>query len=202
MLLSLVKNLFGRAAAKHGNAARAAATNLIRLHIGGRVPHPDWKILDVQPGPHVDYVGHCTDLSALGGESVLEIYASHVLEHLGYRAGLSTALHEFNRVLVPGGTLRASVPDLTTLCTLFLDPALNFDERFEVMRMTFGGQSDNSDFHLVGLNQEFLTSYLQEAGFTGIVRVDSFGIFNDTSSLVFKGRPISLNLTARKPSRA
>jgi predicted SAM-dependent methyltransferase len=202
MLLSLVKNLFRRSTGKRGNVARAAPTNPLRLHIGGQVPHPDWKILDVQPGPHVDHVGHCTDLSAFGDESVLEIYASHVLEHLGYRSGLSTALHEFNRVLVPGGTLRASVPDLATLCALFLDPALNFEERFEVMRMTFGGQSNKSDFHFVGLNEEFLTSYLQEAGFTDILRVDSFGVFDDTSSLVFKGRPISLNLTARKRARA
>jgi hypothetical protein len=39
---------------------------------------------------------------------------------------------------------------------------------------------------------------LEQAGFVDIVRVDGFGLFDDTSNLVFK-LPISLNMTARKP---
>ncbi len=201
MLLSFVKDLIRRGVGKRDNAAHSSARVPVRLHIGGQVAHPDWKIFDVRPGPNVDYVGHCADLSEFDDDSVLEIYASHVIEHLAYQSELATALREFNRVLVPGGTLRASVPDLTTLCALFLDPVLNFDERFQVMRMMFGGQINQADFHYVGLNEEFLNVYLQKAGFTDIVRVDNFGLFDDASSLVLKGKPISLNLSARKPSK-
>ena len=174
----------------------------LRLHIGGQVAHPDWKILDVRAGPLVDFVGHCTDLSAFDDDSILEIYASHVIEHLGYARELPAALNEFLRVLAPGGVLRAGVPDLDALCALFLDPSLNFAERFHVMRMMFGGQVNSADFHYVGLNEEFLRKYLQDAGFVDIVRTDNFELFDDTSNLVFKARPISLNLTARKPARA
>ena len=173
----------------------------LRLHIGGKTPHPDWTIVDVQPGPHVAHVGSCTDLSAFGDESVAEIYASHVLEHLGYQSELMQALREFNRVLVPDGLLRASVPDLRVLCGLFLDPALDALERFHVMRMMFGGQLDPADYHKVGLTDEFLAQYLAASGFSDIRRVESFGLFEDSSTIVFKDRSVSVNLTARKSAR-
>ena len=205
MLLSLVRGLIRRCAGKRDGSmetsARAVVTGPIKLHIGGQIRHPDWKILDVRPAPCVDYLGHCTDLSEFDDESVLEIYASHVIEHLGYKSKLAMALGEFNRVLVPGGIVRISVPDLPTLCALYLDPALNAENRYHVMRMMFGGQINEADFHYVGLNEELLTSYLQNAGLADITRVGNFGLFDDSSNLVYKGKPISLNVSARKPLR-
>jgi predicted SAM-dependent methyltransferase len=198
MLLNVVKNLFRQRSAPPGHAVRTASPPL-RLHIGGKTRHPDWKIVDTVPGRHVDYVRSCKDLSIFPDASVAEIYASHVLEHLGYQAELAQALSEFHRVLQPGGILRASVPDLTTLCSLFLDLASNARERFEVMRMMFGGQIDTFDFHQVGLDQDFLAGFLASAGFTAIQRVTQFGLFDDSSRLIFSGRAISLNLVARKP---
>jgi predicted SAM-dependent methyltransferase len=172
----------------------------LRLHVGGKARHPDWRVLDVLPGEHVDFVAPCTDLSSFADSGVVEIYASHVLEHLGYQAELTRALSEFHRVLIPGGLLRVSVPDLTTLCRLFLDPELGGQDRFRVMRMMFGGQIDAADFHQVGLTEEFLADYLDSAGFVDIARVKDLGEFDDASRLVFKGLAISLNVTARKPS--
>jgi predicted SAM-dependent methyltransferase len=150
------------------------------------------------PGEHTDYVRSCTDLSPFDDRTVAEIYASHVLEHLGYKRDLPAALHEFHRVLVPGGTLRISVPDLATLCTLFLDPALDESQRFFVMRMMFGGQMDAADFHYAGLYEELMTALLKRAGFSEVSRVERFGVFNDASSMLYNGRPISLNMLARK----
>ena len=199
MLLSFIKNLVSRRDKNSTSVAPPTAACPIRLHIGGQAPHPDWKIVDIRPGPHVDYVGTCTSLSTFGDGTVAEIYASHVIEHLGYQSELATALHEFNRVLIAGGALRLSVPDLTALCALFLDPALGSDERFHVMRMMFGGQINQADFHHVGLNEEFLTSYLSQAGFIDIARVDNFGLFDEASGLIFKDRRISLTRRARKP---
>jgi predicted SAM-dependent methyltransferase len=77
---------------------------------------------------------------------------------------------------------------------------LTAGERFFVMRMMFGGHTDQYDYHVAGLNQEFVSYFLQEAGFANIRRVDSFGIFSDTSDMTFKGRPISLNMLAEKPT--
>jgi predicted SAM-dependent methyltransferase len=194
MLRSLVKNLFTRAS----NGTLVETNAPLRLHIGGQIAHPDWKILDVHPGPHVDFVGTCTDLSRFRSGGVTEIYASHVIEHLGYQAELRNALNEFHRVLAPGGRLRVSVPDLATLCHMFVASGLDDAERFHVMRMMFGGQIDSADFHRVGLDESFLRSYLSQAGFVSAERVKSFGLFQDASTLVFKDRAISLNMQARK----
>lgn len=170
----------------------------LRLHIGGKTPHPEWTIVDAQPGPHVQHVLSCANLAPFANETVAEIYASHVLEHLGYQSELMQALSEFHRVLVPHGVLRVSVPDLKVLCSLFTDETLQTQERFHVMRMMFGGQLDGADFHKVGLTDEFLAGYLAAAGFDDIRRVGDFGLFDDSSTLVFKGRAISVNVTARK----
>lgn len=170
----------------------------LRLHIGGETPKPGWKILNIAPGAHVDYVGNCTDLSQFESGSVETIYASHVLEHLSYVDALLQALKEFRRVLRKDGLLRISVPDFGVLCRLFLDPRLDAAMRFHVMRIVFGGQLDPHDFHKVGLTEEFLTDFLLTAGFRNIERVDGFDLFDDTSSLKLGGVAVSLNLQAVK----
>ncbi|HXW26911.1 MAG TPA: methyltransferase domain-containing protein [Xanthobacteraceae bacterium] len=179
---------------------RSLASNSgdIKLHIGGRQVRAGWMILDCNPGPHVDRVGNCNDLSFLPDCSCSEIYASHVLEHLGYNGEIQKTLEGFHRVLKPGGRVRASVPDLTVLCQLFLLSGLTEKERFEVMRMMFGGRLDEHDIHHCGLTFEFLDNFMHFAGFREIKRVAEFKEFDDTSSFRFAGRLISLNVEARK----
>lgn len=174
------------------------ATAPIKLHIGGQEKRDGWFILDALPGPIVDHVGNCADLSFLADATCSEVYASHVLEHLGYDGELQTTLKGIYRVLMPGGRFRASVPDLDMLCRLFLQPSLDAKARFHVMRMMFGGRVTAYDVHYVGLTFEFLGSFLREAGFREVRRVRDFGLFNDTSTLLFSGVPISLNVEARK----
>lgn len=176
----------------------AAQREPLRLHVGGEQVKAGWKILNVRVGEGVDYVGDCCDLGRFEDGSVEEIYASHVLEHLGYVQKLPRSLAEFHRVLAPGGVLRISVPDFEVLCRLFLDPRLSAEERFHVMRMAFGGQTDPYDFHQVGLTYEFLGGYLQAAGFPAWERVPEFGLFDDDSALRMRGSLISLNVVARK----
>lgn len=67
-----------------------------------------------------------------------------------------------------------------------------------VMQMIFGGHVDQYDYHVVGLNDEFLSDLLSKTGFTDIRRVADLGFFNDTSTMIFCGIPISLNMTAVK----
>jgi predicted SAM-dependent methyltransferase len=170
-----------------------------KLHIGGQVRTPGWEVLDANPGPCVDHIGNASDLHDFEDNSFVQIYASHVVEHFDYQNQLIETLKEWCRVLAPAGTLCVSVPDLDTLARLFLDRSLlSVQDRFLVMRMIFGGHIDKYDYHLVGLNEEFLTSYLQAGGFTGIRRVPSFGLFQDTSCLELKNIPISLNIIAMK----
>jgi len=170
-----------------------------KLHIGGKVAAPGWEILDALPGPHVDHLGNANDLSRFSDCSFNDIYASHILEHFDYKDELISTLREWNRVLKPLGRLYISVPDIDVLAKLLLaKDRLTIDERFFVMRMIFGGHTDDHDYHFVGLNEEFLQGYLRAAGFSAIRKVETFDIFQDTSSMTFKDELISLNLVARK----
>ncbi len=203
LLAATNSKAFGLESVSHLNFAKPLAqishTMSRRLHIGGTVAREGWEVLNAIPAEWVDHVGKAEDLSRFDDNTFAEIYASHVLEHLGYQADLPAALSEWHRVLVPEGRLMVSVPDLDTLCELYSQRGvLSADDRFAVMRMMFGGQVDQYDFHCVGLNEELLTGFLSATGFSGIRRINDFGLFADCSTMFFAGRPISLNLEAFK----
>ncbi len=177
-----------------------AETTLIRLHIGGRETHPDWKILDVEPRPEVDFVCDAADLSQFADESIAAIYASHVLEHFhyGFNNELINTLSEWQRVLAPGGKLYISVPDLKTLCWLYLHPNLVTMERIQIMAMMFGGQTNQYDVHKVGLDFETLGLFVGEAGFSEYEAVSEFNLFQDCSTIRVMDTLISLNVIVTK----
>ena len=149
--------------------------------------------------PGVDVIGSCADLSMFEDGSVAEIYASHVYEHLGYQHELPAALAEASRVLMPGGTLMIAVPDLEVLCRLFVQTAAHPESQWFVQRMIMGGQIEPFDFHKTGFSFVILCGILRGHGFDGFRRVKSFGLFQDTSEMVWQGVPISLNVQCMKP---
>ncbi len=169
----------------------------MKLNIGGEEPKNEWKILNIQNKPHVDFVGDISDLSQFGDNAIEEIYASHVLEHVSQIKMLQT-LKGIRRVLRPGGKFYISVPDLDILCHTFINPIITLDIKYHVMRMMFGGQIDPHDFHFFGWNQALLWDQLTHAGFSSAERVGSFGLFKDTSDYAPYGFPISLNVIATK----
>ena len=186
-------------AARATEAAPCESDPPRRLHIGGETPAAGWEIMNISAGPHVDHVGNANDLSRFPAASFQEIYASHIVEHLDYQYELLSTLKEWHRVLKPFGTLYVSVPDLDVLARLLLDKErLNVDDRFAVMRIMFGGHMNRHDYHSTGLNEEFLTYFLNEAGFRMLRKVDRLHLFRDTSSMEFKGELVSLNMVARK----
>ncbi len=112
-------------------------------------------------------------------------------------------------MLQPGGVLRISVPDIDVLAHMLLQQnpktgireyRFNVNQRFEIMRMMFGGHTDEHDVHLVGLNEDFLRNFLQDAGFQRVDRVERHGLFKDTSDMIVAGTLISLNVQAFKAS--
>jgi predicted SAM-dependent methyltransferase len=174
--------------------------NGMKLHVGGKVRVEGWSVLNIQPGPVVDIVGTCTDLSMIASGTVEDVYGSHVLEHLGHRTELPKALSEIFRVLKPGGRLMASVPDLEILCAMFGHPEATARDRLSLMGFMFGAQEDEHDFHRTGLWWDYFGHLLHKTGFIDIRRVEKFGLFDDYSSFTFGGIAISLNVVAKKPA--
>jgi len=172
----------------------------IKLHIGGREPNLEWKIFDIESRPEVDFIGNASNLNQFADDSIEAIYTSHVLEHFYYGLGneLIATLSEWHRVLKPGGKLYISVPNLQVLCWLFIHPNLMPLERHQIMRMMFGGQTNEHDVHKVGFDADILALYLEEVGFTQYTQVQEFGFFNDCSSMRLLDTLISLNMIATK----
>jgi predicted SAM-dependent methyltransferase len=172
----------------------------MKLHIGGKERHPDWKILDVEPRPEVDFVADATSLGQFETNSCEAIYASHVLEHFyhGINGEVRNVLKEWHRVLRPGGTLYLSVPDLEKLCSLYSRSDISFQERMHLMCIIYGGQSNIYDVHKIGFDYQILSYYLTAVGFVNIQRVERFNFFNDCSNYMIKGELISCNVVALK----
>jgi predicted SAM-dependent methyltransferase len=169
----------------------------MKLHIGGKELKEGWKILNIQKNDGVDFVGSISDLSQFEDESIEAIYASHVVEHIDQK-NIKQTFKGINRVLKNGGKFYVSVPDLDILCRIFIEKTAPSKVKFHVMRMMFGGQTDEFDYHYFGWNYEFLNTYLLEAGFKKNERIKTFDIFNDTSSYAPYGPLISLNVIAYK----
>lgn len=174
-------------------------TEPLRLHIGGVEPKAGWKILNAAAGPHVDFHGDVSLLRSFADQSVAEIYASHVIEHVSYALELVPLLQDMHRVLVPGGKLMISVPDLAVLTRLYASGKLDLDQRFALMRIMYGGQVDRFDFHKAGFDKELLARFLTKVGFHPVRRVKRFGLFADSSETQVAGEPISLNVEAFRP---
>lgn len=169
----------------------------IKLHIGGLEKKEDWKILNISNLEIVDYIGDISDLNMFEDVSCEAVYASHVLEHVPQAKVINT-LKGINRILIPGGKFYISVPDMDVLCNLFVNPFIETQQKFHIMRIIFGGQIDSNDFHYFGWNFEFMNYFLKEAGFKNIEKKNTLGLFNDTSEYEIHGSKISLNIIASK----
>ena len=169
----------------------------MKLHIGGEQSKPGWKILNIQKKDNTDFIGDISNLEQFKDESIEEIYASHVLEHVKHSLLMKTFLEIF-RILKKGGKFYISVPDLFVLTNLFVSVE-SADKRFKIMKMMYGGQVDQYDFHYFGWYEEALSTFLYKSGFKTYAKVENFNIFDDTSSLKFDNKFISLNVVAFKP---
>ena len=169
----------------------------MKLHIGGKEKKDGWHILNIQKNDSVDFVGDISDLSQFKDDSIEEIYASHVFEHIKYADAKKTLL-DIHRILVEGGKFYISVPDMDILFKQFLDKKSDAKMKIHIIRMIFGGQTDEYDFHYFGWNFELLRGILKNTGFKSVEKVEKFSLFKDTSDYAPYGELISLNLIAKK----
>ncbi|MDI9244971.1 methyltransferase domain-containing protein [Marinobacter sp. CHS3-4] len=176
----------------------------MKLHIGcGKKYLPGFKHLDVINFDHVDYVCDTRKLTMIEDETVSEIYASHILEHV-VRSEVVTVLLEWKRVLKPGGLLRVAVPDFEAVVAEYLAGR----ELGSFQGLLYGGQTYDYNFHHVAFDFRTLEAFFKEAGFQGIEKYDWRDFlpadYDDFSRAYLphmdfeNGRCMSLNVVTRK----
>jgi predicted SAM-dependent methyltransferase len=152
----------------------------LRLNLGaGASPMPGYVNLDISTGTDVRALPH-------DDNSVDEIRASHVLEHIPYFETVKTVKHWSDK-LRPGGLLKIAVPDFDWLHENYANDTHPNWEHFLV-----GGQNDQHDVHRAIFNRRKLEAIMQTVGLEEICIWQSD--FDDCSAL-----PVSLNLQGRKP---
>lgn len=158
------------------------ARPMVRLNVGsGDVKIDGYVSLDLKNGDDARSLPYADG-------SVDEVYASHLLEHFDYTTEVADVLREWARVLVPGGLMRISVPDVAKYCR-----DRNETNSFMLDRFFLGGQKDSTDRHGSAFDEAKLRQAMNAAGIGDIQPFDSF--VKDCSSI-----PISLNLEGRKRS--
>ena len=119
--------------------------------------------------------------------TVDEIRASHVLEHYSHLQ-VAAVLKDWVAKLAPGGRIRIAVPDFEKIARYYLD-----GKDFNVQGYTFGGHTDERDWHGCAFDRELLTEIFLNLGLERLH--DWTSEIQDAAAL-----PISLNLGGYKPS--
>jgi predicted SAM-dependent methyltransferase len=158
----------------------------IRLNIGAGRPEDGEPVI---PGftPIDARLGHDALALPYGDNTVEEVYASHVLEHIPHRDRMK-ALREWHRVLKPGGRIRVAVPDFAYIVEAYQQGRYDIP----IEGYVCGAQTYPENFHLSIYDYDSLSYWLDQAGFVGIDRFAPE--YADCSRL-----QCSLNLEAYKP---
>jgi predicted SAM-dependent methyltransferase len=144
----------------------------VRLHLGSaRRRLKGFLNVDIEQNDGVDLVSDVKDLRAFSDSSVEEIYSSHTLEYFD-RDEVKAVLAEWHRVLVPGGKLYVSVPDLNQLIRIYEHTG---DIRY-VLGPLFGKWHNPNDgetlYHRTVWDFTSLKTQLEESGFASISRFE------------------------------
>ena len=140
---------------------------MLRLNLGcGDYPIKGWTNIDLVQLPGVDVVADVCKLP-YDDNSVDEIYAGHILEHISIRETNST-LKEWHRVLKPQGRITVTCPDFAWVCRSYLNGTLTAREASEAyLHVEF-----DRHFHRAVFDIADLTIDLLNAGFVDVKTVD------------------------------
>jgi ubiquinone/menaquinone biosynthesis C-methylase UbiE len=140
----------------------------MKLHLGCGTKILDGFInVDVRKKEKVDIVADISNLSMFDKNSIHTIYACHVLEHINRHEYMNTLNHWYE-LLVPGGILRLSVPDMEMVFQNYnIHKDLNLLKGF-----IWGGQTYKENFHYCGWDLKTISQDLSEIGFSDISRYD------------------------------
>lgn len=142
----------------------------LKLHLGcGSKYIPGFIHVDVIDDDHIQLQSSVCELP-YPDNAVDLIYAAHVLEHFG-RGEVTGVLHEWYRVLKPGGILRVAVPDFAACAKIYYEEGLK-DGLTGLIGLICGGQRNPYDFHKMVFDETFLSALLRAAGFHEVRRWD------------------------------
>lgn len=118
----------------------------MKLNLGcGDFPMKGWTNVDSSPLPQVDIVADVRHLPS-PDDSIDEIYAGHILEHIPITEADAT-LAEWLRVLLPGGRLTIACPDTRYLAREYLEGRISCRTLSEVyMHVESGRQRHHACF--------------------------------------------------------
>ncbi len=140
----------------------------IKLHLGcGNKRFEGWLNIDLLEGSAADIIDDVTKLSKISKNSIQEIYACHVLEHIS-RDQLIPTLKLWNSKLISGGEIKIAVPDFESICKVYTKNK----SILEIIGLVSGGREGPLDEHKIIFDFEYLKKCLQEAGFVGIKKYD------------------------------
>lgn len=171
----------------------------IRLNLGAR-EHRIKGFKSIDLGHEADYRQDVRDLRNFSTDSVTEIYASHILEHIK-KPDVVGALREWHRVLKPGGFLYISVPDFGRVVESWLRCGRVLHEWH--IDILYGNQGGEGEYHYQCYDANWLGLRLVDAGFdrekVWVINRMPYGV-GDRSNLAdtIDGKPISLNVRAEK----
>lgn len=180
-----------------------------RLHLGcGSRYLPGYIHVDITAHPHVDVVTDVTQSmdSYFQPGSIDEIYACHILEHIGRRS-VEETLKSWLRLLRPGGVLRLAVPDFQAIVAEYVSNPLCLHDT--LLGLIYGGQRNQWDYHTMGFDFPNLSRLLERIGFVSIQRYDWSTFlpdgYDDYSRCYLPhfdptGRLMSLNIVAIAPA--
>lgn len=140
----------------------------MKLHLGcGKRHIPGYVHIDAVDYPHVDHVSTIDNLPFIRDNSIDVIYSCHVLEHFKRRE-VARVLGEWCRVLKPGGLLRTSVPDFSSICEIYQ----KYSDIELVLGAIFGRQDYLYNIHYNVFDFASLSRELSSAGFERILKYD------------------------------
>ena len=139
---------------------------MLRVNLGsgqrkfGTPEHP-WLNVDCNPKWEPDLLADAADLSLIGNETAEYVVLHHVLEHFGLGEA-DAMLKECYRILAPGGSLIACVPNLKTLAKWWLKGDIN--DYTYCVNLYGAYMDDEADRHKWGYWSATLMQTISSAG--------------------------------------
>lgn len=167
-------------------ASRTAA-GARRLEIGPRdLPLEGFEHLDIYSGPHIEHVADASEPLPFDDDTFVEIFASHIIEHIPWYKTEET-LREWFRITAPGGFVEIWTNDLEELCRRYIKK-INFTPKTNEFReknpenilqlwvniklFWHDHLGHQEEWHRAVFDFGLLKHYLTKVGFDVVVRLE------------------------------